>query len=65
MGAGWSGNTVLPQLPKDSTHSHRDSHWKHLKIYVRSHVFVLAAVVPLTAFGQGQNSTTTGESVKI
>lgn len=44
-GAGWSGNTVLPQLPKDSTRPHCASHWKHLKIYVRSHVFVLAPVL--------------------
>lgn len=51
---GCNRNMGQLRLLKETPHC--ASRWDHLKIYVRSHLFVLSSVVPLTAFGQGHNS---------
>lgn len=63
--AGCDRNMVLLQFLKDIPHLWRASRWNHQTIYVHSHVFILAPVVPLAAFGQGHNSMKVGTSVNV
>lgn len=56
---------MLLQFLKDIPHLWCASRWNHPTIYVHSHVFILAPVVPLAAFGQGHNSMKVGTSVNV